>query len=176
MLTRHQSSLLLFFHHIKPHTNMSTPNSQGLPTTLTAISKNIEGLTAVKASMLSVMCKDEHCQCFCLQETHRSQTQARPIIPEMSLVAERPHNKYESALFIRDDLKVKGMSVCEEDDVELITIELCSAIIQSVYNPPNKQFILPQLQQWNKSHVVTCVINLFLIHYPIPNTVQYVLQ
>ena len=40
---------------------MSTPNSQGLPTALTVISANIEGLTDAKASMLSVMCKDKHC-------------------------------------------------------------------------------------------------------------------
>ena len=44
---------------------------------------------------------------LCLQETHRSQTQARPRIPGMSLVAERPHKKYGSAVFIREDLKVK---------------------------------------------------------------------
>ena len=37
-----------------------------------------------------------------------------------------------SAVFIRDDRKVKGISLCEEDDVELITIELCNAIIQYV--------------------------------------------
>ena len=86
-LTRHPSSLLQFFHHIKPHTNMSTPYSQGLPTALTVISANIEGLTVVEASMLSVMCEHKHCQCLCLQETHRSQTQARPRIPGMSFVA-----------------------------------------------------------------------------------------
>ena len=56
--------------------------------------------------MLSVMCKDKHCQC--LQVIHRRQTQARPRIPGMSLVAERPHNKYGSTVFIRDDVKVKG--------------------------------------------------------------------
>ena len=96
---------------------MSTPNSQGLPTALTVISANIEGLTAAKASMLSVMCKDKHCQFLCFQETHRSQTQAMPRIPGMSLVAERLYNKYGSAVFIRDYLKVKGISICEEDDV-----------------------------------------------------------
>ena len=85
---------------------MSTPNSQGLPTALTVISANIEGLTAVKASILSVMCKDKHCQCLCLQETHRSQTQARPKILGMALMAERPHTKYGSAVFLRDDLYV----------------------------------------------------------------------
>ena len=109
--------------------------------------------------MLSVMCKDKHCQCLCLQDTRRSQTQARPRIPGMSLVAERPHNKYGSVVFIRDDLKVKGISICEEDDVELITIGICNAIIQSVYKPPNKQFLLPPLQQGNKHHVVIGDLN-----------------
>ena len=111
-------------------------------------------ITAVKTSMLSVTCKDKYCQCLCLQETHISHTQARPRIPGMPLVSERPHNKYGSAVFIRDDLKVKGISICDEDDVELITIELCNAIIQSVYKPPNKQFLLPPLKQGNKPHVV----------------------
>ena len=69
---------------------------------------------------------------------HRSQTQARPRILGMSLVAERPHNKYGSAVFIRDDLKVKGISICKEDDVELITIELCNARFQYGCKPPNK--------------------------------------
>ena len=133
---------------------MGTPNSQGLPMALTVISANIEGLTTVKAAMLSVMCKDKHCQCLCPQETYRSHTQARHRIPGMSLVVERPHNKYGSADFIRDDLKMKGISICEEDDVELITIELYNTIIQSVYKPPNKQFLLPPLQQRNKPHVV----------------------
>ena len=133
---------------------MSTSNSQGLPTALTVISANIDGLTAVKVSMISVMCKDKYCQSLCLQETHRSQTQERPRIPGMSIVAVHPHNKYGSTIFIRDDIKMKGISIHEEDDVELITIELCNAIIQSVSTPPNKQFILPPMQQGNKPHVV----------------------
>ena len=72
----------------------------------------------------------------------------------MSLLAEHPHNKYGCAVFIRDDLKVKGISICEEANVELITFELCNARIQSVYKPPNKQFLLPPLQQRNKPHIV----------------------
>ena len=78
----------------------------------------------------------------------KSQTQAMPRIPGMSVVAERTHSKYGSAIFIRDDLKVKGISICEQDD-----IELCNAIIQFIYKPPYKQFILPPLQQGNKPHV-----------------------
>ena len=51
-------------------------------------------------------------------KTHRSQRQARPSIPRMTLVAESPHNKYGSAVFISDDLNVKGISMGEEDDVK----------------------------------------------------------
>ena len=48
----------------------------------------------------------------------------------------------------------KRRSRGEEDDVKLITLELCNAIIQSVYKPPNKPFLLPPLQQGTKPHVV----------------------
>ena len=59
-----------------------------------------------------------------------------------------------SCFFVLLPLNVKGISICEEDDVELITTEVCNAIIQSVYKPPNKQFLLPPLQQGNKPHVL----------------------
>ena len=72
----------------------------------------------------------------------------------MSLVAERLHNKYGSDVFIRDDLKMTGISICEEEDVELIILKLCNVIRQFVYTPPNKQFMLTPLQQGNKPHVV----------------------
>ena len=74
---------------------------------LTVISANIEGLTDAKASILSEMCKRECCHCLCLQETHRSTNLPRPKIAGMSLVVERPHSKYGSAILIRYDLKVK---------------------------------------------------------------------
>ena len=74
---------------------------------LTVISTNIEGLTAAKASILSEMCKREYFHCPCLQETHRSTNLLRPKISGMSLVVERPHNKYGSAILIRNDMKVK---------------------------------------------------------------------
>ena len=71
---------------------------------MTVISMNVEGLTASKGTILSVMCKEPYCHCLCLQETHRSKDQARPMIPGMALVAERPHNKHGSSVFIRDGL------------------------------------------------------------------------
>ena len=49
----------------------------------------------------------ECCHCLCLQETHRSTNLPRLKIAGMSLVIERPHIKYGSAILIRNDLKVK---------------------------------------------------------------------
>ena len=66
---------------------MSTTSSQSLSSALTVISANIEGLSAIKASMLSDLCKEQHCHCLCLQETHRGERKARPRIPGMTLVA-----------------------------------------------------------------------------------------
>ena len=67
-----------------------------------------------------------------------NERKARPIIPGMTLVAERPHDKYESAIFIRDDLKVKSISVTAANHVEVITAELPDVVVHSVYKPPSE--------------------------------------
>ena len=92
---------------------------------LTVISANVEGLTASKASILSEMCKEQHCHCLCLQETHRSKNQAKQLC------------------FIRDGLKVSNISVCEEVNVELITVELPGVVVHSMYKPPPEPFRVP---------------------------------
>ena len=92
---------------------------------------NIEGITASKASMLSEMCKREHCHCLCFQETHKTPHLTKPKILGMTLIAERPHIKYGSAILIRSDLKVKGVSVWEHDYVELISFEMPGVVVHS---------------------------------------------
>ena len=79
---------------------MSAATGQSLSTALTVISANIGGLTAVKASILLEMCKGDCRHCLCLQETHRSTNLPRPMIAGMSLVVDRPHNKYGSAMLL----------------------------------------------------------------------------
>ena len=97
-LVKTRPRLFQFLLHIKPsHQKISTTSSQSLSSALTVISANIESLSAVKASILSGLCKEQHCHCLCLQETHRCERKARPRIPGMTLVAERPYDKYGSA-------------------------------------------------------------------------------
>ena len=123
-----------------PHqtiTPVVTTSSQSLSSALTVISANIEGLSADKAFMLSDLCKEQHCHCLCFPETHRGKRKSRPKIPGMTLVAEHHHDKYESAIFIRDDLKVKSISVTVANHVEVITAELPDVVVHYVYKPPS---------------------------------------
>ena len=134
---------------------MSAVTSQSLSTALTVISANIEGITAVKASILSEMCKRECCcNCLRLQETHRSTNLPRPKIAGMSLVVELPHNKYGSAILIRNDLKVKKIYEIVQGTVEIITIVMSGVVVHSVYKPPNDLFELLALGHSNLPHIV----------------------
>ena len=72
----------------------------------------------------------------------------------MALVAERPHNKHGRSVFARDGLKVNNIYVCEEDNVELITVELSSTVVHSVYTPPAEQFLLAPLGSRNMPYIV----------------------
>ena len=115
---------------------MSAVHSQSPSVGMTVISANVERITASKTSLLSEMCKEQHCHCLCLQETHRSKDPARPRIPDMAQVAERPHTKHGSPVFIRDGLKVNNLSVCEEEHVQLITVDLPGVVVHSIITPP----------------------------------------
>ena len=93
-------------------------------------------------------------ECLCLQETHRAPHLGRPKITGMTLVAERPYIEYGSAILIRSDLKVKGVSVLMQDNVELISIEMPGVVLHSVYKPPNEKYVLPALGYGNLPHIV----------------------
>ena len=49
---------------------------------------------------------------------------------------------------------VNSSSVCEEDNVDLITVELPGVVVHSVYKPPAEQFLLPSLGNRNMPHIV----------------------
>ena len=94
-----------------------------------------------------------------------------PKIAGMSLGAERPHNKYGSAILIRDDLKVDNVYERVQGTVELITIVMSGVVVHSVYKPPNDQFALPALGHRDLSHIVIGDVNSQKsIMDPIPQT------
>ena len=89
-----------------------------------------------------------------LSMSPRNTPSQRPKIPGMTLVAERPHNKHGSSVFVRDGLKVNSISVCEEENVQFITVELPGVVVHSLYKPPPEPFLLPPLGQRIKPHIV----------------------
>ena len=79
----------------------------------------------------------------------------------MALVAEHPHNKHgNSVFFVRDGRKGNSISVCEEDNVKFIAVELPGVVVHSVYKPPAEQFLFPLLGNRNMPHIV--IGNFFL--------------
>ena len=59
------------------------------------------------------------------------------------------------ALFLLEMvLKVHSISVCEEENVEFITVELPGVVVLSLYKPPPEPFLLPPLGQRIKPHIV----------------------
>ena len=76
-----------------------------------------------------------------VSETHIAPHLARPKIPE------RPHINMVTLFSSERDLKVEGVSVWEQDNVELISIDMPGVVVHSVYKPPNDKFVLPTLGQ-----------------------------
>ena len=91
------------------------------------------------------MCASNSIVTVCVSKKLTEVKQARPRILGMTLVAERPHDKYGSAIFIGDDLNEKSISVTAANHVEVITAELPDVVLHSVYKPPSEQFVLPPL-------------------------------
>ena len=149
-----QVKLILPQHHTRL-TKMSAANRQDLSSALTIISANVEGFTAVQAGLLSGMCKVGNCHCLCLQETHIHSVHARPKVPGMTLIAERPHKKHRYAIFVRDDPNVNSVSIRDKGNVDLITVELPCVVLPYVYKAPIERFVLPALRHSNLPHIVT---------------------
>ena len=68
-------------------------------------------------------------------------------IPGMTLIAERPHKKHGTTIFVREELKVKIVSIRDEGNDELPVV-----VVHSVYKPPTKRFVLFALGQKPTSH------------------------
>ena len=110
---------------------------------LSIISSNIEGLTGVKQDLLADICRENHCDILCLQETHRGPTSTRPRIPGMSLILERPHDQYGSAIFVRHGLTVDKTFLSDTNNIEVLSIYLLGISVSSIYKPPAVPFDVP---------------------------------
>nr|CAI5819730.1 unnamed protein product [Callosobruchus analis] len=97
-------------------------------------------LSASKEELLQTMCSDMNCDVLCMQETHKDINQRRPKLAGMQVAIERPHRQYGSAIFVSSGLAVLSASLTEENNTEILTIELSTCTVTSIYKPPNQKF------------------------------------
>ena len=111
---------------------------------LTVLSFNVEGFSTAKQSLLAQMCSNLQCDVLCLQETHRGSNNIRPTIPGMVLATEHPHRQYGSAVFVKTSIDIESTSCSVVNDIEILTVELSSVVVTSVYKPPPSAFVFHQ--------------------------------
>ena len=121
---------------------------------LRIVFSNIEGLTCTKQDLLAELCTRNNCDILCLQEIHRGPSRNRPRIPGMTLITERLHDQYGSAIFVRNGLTVDNASVSENDNIAVLYIELMGISVSSVYNPRIETFSLPNAVTDGRVNVV----------------------
>ena len=111
---------------------------------ISVLSFNVEGISTAKQELLADICVRTQCQVLCLQETHRGQDDIRPRVPGMRLVAERPHEQYGSAIYVKSGIRVYSTKVSADNNIEVLTVLLDDDVsITSIYKPPTQDFHLP---------------------------------
>ena len=108
--------------------------------TMTIASINIEGISQEKEILLAQLCKDVQCDVLCVQETHRDQNMNTPKIDGIKLVNIIHHKKHGSAMFVKNTIAINSMQIHGAVDMEVLTIDLGTILISSIYKPPNTNF------------------------------------
>lgn len=101
------------------------------------------------------MCNKELIHILVIQETHRGPDNPKPKIGGMNLVIDRSHNQYGSAIFAKPDLIIYSASLMCNNNLEILTIELQSCTVTSIYKPPPEVFKFDAPDNFNnKSNAV----------------------
>jgi len=105
------------------------------------MSLNVEGFTSEKETIISHIVKtNRRIDILCLQETHRDDYHRKPTISGLRLIAEHHHNKWGSAVFVKNSIDVVSTHSTCVNNIEIITIDIGNITISLIYKPPNVNF------------------------------------
>ena len=121
---------------------------------MSVISLNVEGLSAAKEDLIAKMYFKHKCNVLCLQKTHRGPQSHRPKVNGMTCIVELPHNQYGSAIFVKEETTVESIHTDDQNNIEVLSVDLGSIVITSMYEPPPAPFKLPPLLQPHKNRIV----------------------
>ena len=62
----------------------------------------------------------------------------------MVLATVRPHRQYGSAIFVKAGSDIAATAQSDANNIEVLTVELTSVVVTSVYKPPTVDFNFPQ--------------------------------
>ena len=121
------------------------------------LSLNIEGISAAKCQILSVLLEKHEVDIVLLQETHlgRGAAKSRQRIDGYSLVAAEWHTKYGTAVYAKRPgmIRVVG-SQTEDNGTQTITINTGNLTITNVYKPPGLGWSNPPRERTQHPEVV----------------------
>ncbi|KAG7299565.1 hypothetical protein JYU34_016540 [Plutella xylostella] len=100
---------------------------------------------------------------MCVQETHRDETQSRPHIPGLELIAETSHPKHGNAVFATLGISTRSVECTTQNGIEVITIDFGYCTVTSVYKPPGTLFEFFPPNNFN-THPVKVVVGDFNSH------------
>ena len=121
---------------------------------MTVISLNIEGLLAAKEDLIVKMCFKHKFSVLCLQETHCGPQSYQPKVNGMTCIAELLHDKYGSAIFVKEETTVESIHTDDQNNIETLSVDLESIVITSVCKPPATPFKLSPLFKSRKNRIV----------------------
>ena len=84
---------------------------------------------------------------------HRGLQHSCPKVPGMKLVVERPQEKYGTAIFSKHEAIIDQTSLTDSDNVEILSVNLGSSSVPSVYKPPGSRFSFSEPETFNYQQI-----------------------
>jgi len=109
---------------------------------------NVEGLSKAKADVLHRFLDDEKIDILAIQESHtqdRVQLMKRGTISGYSITGATCHSKYETATYVKNDLKWNHIKSSDDNNIFSIVTQVGNLFVNNIYKPSATDWPTPAL-------------------------------